>query len=166
MLLEAFAEAVASRDIHLVILGEGPQRAALAAQARRLGVSDRVFLPGFVENPQAYMRRARVFALSSRNEGFPGALIEAMETGAAIVSTDCPFGPREILDDERFGRLVPVGDSKAFSEALAAELDDHDVGHDARRAERADWMQQFEPESITTRYRDLVREVIDEAGAR
>ena len=87
-----------------------------------------MFFPGFVTNPQAYMRRARVFALSSRNEGFPGALIEALEVGAAIVSTDCPFGPREALDGERFGRLVPVGDAERFAAALEAELEEPDVG--------------------------------------
>lgn len=164
MLLDAFAELAPARDLHLLLLGEGPERASLDAQAGRLGISDRVFLPGFVNNPQAYMSRARVFALSSRNEGFPGALIEAMEAGAAIVSTDCPFGPRQILDDDRFGHLVPVADTSGFASALAAELDGPDIGHEGRCAARADWMRQFEPDVITSRYRALVREVIDEAG--
>ncbi|MCZ6806342.1 MAG: glycosyltransferase [Deltaproteobacteria bacterium] len=163
MLLGAFADVTARRDLHLVILGDGPDRASLEAQARQLGLSERVFFPGFVNNPQAYLRRARVFALSSRNEGFPGALIEAMEAGAAIVSTDCDFGPREILDDDRFGRLVPVGDASSFAAALEAELDEPDVGSNARRPARADWLRRFEPEVITGRYFDLVREVIEEA---
>lgn len=165
MLLRAFADLATRRDLRLVILGEGPERTALEAQVRDLGLSGRVFFPGFVKNPQAYMRHARVFALSSRNEGFPGALIEALEAGAAIVSTDCPFGPPEVLDGDRFGRLVPVGDAKSFAAALEAELDEPDLGPDARRAERADWMQRFEPEVITARYLGLVREVIEEAGA-
>ena len=106
MLLRAFADLAPSRDLHLVILGEGPERASLEAQAKALGVSGRVFFPGFVDDPEAYARRARVFALSSRNEGFPGALIEALEAGPAIVSTDCPFGPREVLDG---GSVRPAG---------------------------------------------------------
>lgn len=165
MLLRAFAEVAASRDLHMVVLGEGPEREALVRQAAALGLADRVFFPGFVPNPQAYLRRARVFALSSRNEGFCMALIEAMEAGTGIVSTDCPFGPSEVIDDGRFGRLVPVGDASAFATALAAELDAPDVGHDARRAERVEWMQQFKPELITKRYLELIQEVIDESGS-
>jgi glycosyltransferase involved in cell wall biosynthesis len=131
----------------------------LEAQAEELGISARVFFPGFVKSPQAYMQRARVFALSSRNEGLPGALIEALESGTAIVSTDCPFGPREVLDGERFGRLVPVEDAASFAAAVDAELGGPDVGPDARRAERADWLQRFEPEVITARYVELIRDV-------
>ncbi len=165
MLLRAFADLASSRDLHLIILGEGPERASLEAQAKALGVSGRVFFPGFVDDPEAYARRARVFALSSRNEGFPGALIEALEAGRAIVSTDCPFGPREVLDGGRFGRLVPVGDAEGFSAAIEAELDAPDIGPDARRAERADWMQRYEPEVITARYLSLIQDVIKEAEA-
>ena len=164
-LVRAFAEVAASRRLNLVILGEGPARGVLLELAAALGVGDRVFLPGFVPNPEAYLRRARTFVLSSRNEGFPGALIEAMEAGAAIVSTDCPFGPSEILDDGRFGRLVPVGDSQALAEALGAELDSPDIGQDARRAERAEWMRQYDPEGVTRRYLDLIRGVIAENEA-
>jgi len=128
-----------------------------------LGLAARVFFPGFVPNSEAYARRARAFALSSRNEGFPGALIEALEAGAAIVSTDCPFGPREVLDGDRFGRIVPVADADAMAAALAATLDEPDLGHEARRAERAEWMLQYEPEVITARYLSLVRDVIQES---
>ena len=163
MLLRAFAQVAAQRDVHLLVVGEGPERAALEEQASALGLSERVFFPGFVPNSEAYARRARAFALSSRNEGFPGALIEALEAGAAIVSTDCPFGPSEVLDGDRFGRLVPVADADAMARALAATLDEPDLGHEARRRERAEWMRQYEPEVITARYLSLVRDVIQES---
>ena len=163
MLIDAFARIAPERDLNLVILGKGPDLDALKAEAKALGLESRVFFPGFVGNPEAYMRRARVFALSSRNEGFPGALIEALEAGAAIVSTDCPFGPREILDHGRWGRLTAVGDSLAFAEALAEELTQDDPGHEARRSERAGWLRQYDPETITQRYLDLVRAVIAES---
>ena len=88
-----------------------------------------------------------------------------LEAGAAIVSTDCPFGPREILDGERFGRLVPVGDALLAAAALEAEIESSDVGPDVRRAERAQWMRQFDPEVITGRYLELIRDVIAEAEA-
>lgn len=163
MLLDAFAQIAEARDLHLVLLGEGSERGALRKKADELGVSDRVFLPGFVDNPQAYMSRARVFVLSSRNEGFPSVLIEAMGVGAAIVSTDCRFGPREILDQGRYGALVPVRDAPAFARALAIELDGPDAGTDARCRARADWMRQYDPDVIATRYLHLVRDVIAES---
>ena len=161
MLLRAFADVTSRRDLHLVILGEGADRASLEAQVRELDLSERVFFPGFVHNPQAYMRRARVFAMSSRNEGLPMVLIEALEAGAAIVSTDCHFGPRELLDDGRLGRLTPVGDAKSFAAALEAELAEPDLGPDTRRAARAEWLQRFEPEVITGRYLELICEVVE-----
>jgi glycosyltransferase involved in cell wall biosynthesis len=162
-LLHAFAELTPGRALNLVILGKGPERTALETRARALGIADRVFFSGFVPNPEAYLRRARVFVLSSRNEGFPGALIEALEAGAAIVSTDCPFGPREVLDEGRWGRLVPVEDAPALATAVSAELEQTDVGHAARRQERAEWMQRYDPDVITNRYLELVREVIEES---
>ena len=165
MLLRAFADVSSRRDLNLVILGDGPERASLEAQARALGLSQRVFFPGFVDNAESFMRRARLFVMSSRNEGLPMVLIEALAAGTAIVSTDCPFGPQELLDGGRLGRLTPVGDAERLAAAIEAELDEPDVGHDARRAERAEWLQQFEPETITARYLELIRDVIAEAGS-
>ncbi|MFW2387364.1 MAG: glycosyltransferase [Polyangiales bacterium] len=164
MLVRAFGAVASRRDVNLVVLGKGPDRAALESEARELGLADRVFFPGFVTNPEAYMRRARVFTLSSRNEGFPGALIEALEAGTAIVSTDCPFGPDEVLDGGRWGRLTPVGDSEAFAAALEEELQQPDPGPEARQSERAAWMKQYDPEVITGRYLDLIRAVIAESA--
>jgi glycosyltransferase involved in cell wall biosynthesis len=96
----------------------------LMAHAAALGVADDVDLPGFVANPFAYMARAGTFVLSSRYEGLPGVLIQALACGCPVVSTDCPSGPAEILDRGRFGALVPVGDDTAMAAAIAATLDD------------------------------------------
>jgi glycosyltransferase involved in cell wall biosynthesis len=82
-----------------------------------------VDFPGFVANPFAYMARASLFALSSINEGLPGALIQAMACGCPVVSTDCPSGPAEILARGRYGRLVPPGDDAALAAAMLATLD-------------------------------------------
>lgn len=166
MLLRAFADLSSRHDLNLVILGEGPERASLEAKAQELGVADRVFLLGFVDNAEAFMRRARLFVMSSRNEGLPMVLIEALGAGAAIVSTDCHFGPRELLDDGRLGRLTPVGDAKTFAVAVEAELAEPDVGHGVRRAERADWLRRFDQEVVTSQYFDLVQEVIEESGRK
>jgi glycosyltransferase involved in cell wall biosynthesis len=123
-LIEAFAQLRRKRPARLLILGEGELREPLLAQAARLGVADDVSLPGFESNPFAVMRAARVFVLSSRFEGLPGVLIQAMTCGARVVSTDCPSGPREVLEDGRWGALVPVGDAAALGAAIEAALDD------------------------------------------
>ena len=85
---------------------------------RRLGLEADVELAGFVPNPFPYIRHARVFALSSRFEGLPTVLIEAMALGTRVVATDCPSGPAEILENGRWGRLVPVDDVPALAAAL------------------------------------------------
>lgn len=121
-LLAAIALVRKQRHVRLVVLGEGPERAALEARARALGLEDDLVLPGFVRNPFVYMARARVFALSSRFEGLPGTLIQAMACGCPVVSTDCPSGPREILEGGRHGELVPVGDAATLAGAIERAL--------------------------------------------
>ena len=122
-LLRAFARVRVQRQARLVILGEGRLRAELAVLASTLGITADVALPGFIENPYAYMARAAVFALSSAYEGLPNVVIEALACGCPVVSTDCPSGPAEILDGGRYGRLVPVGDDMALARAICATLD-------------------------------------------
>ena len=122
-LLRAFAEVVRSRPARLVILGEGPERENLLELARSLSVTQHVALPGFKVNPFAYMSRAEIFVLSSRYEGFPNVLVQAMACGTPVVSTDCRSGPREILEDGKWGRLVPVGDWRSMAEAIIETLD-------------------------------------------
>lgn len=122
--LRAFAALDPARGARLVILGEGRRRPRLEALAAELGVADRVRLPGFVGNPYAVLARADVFVHAARLEGSPVAVMEAVALGRPVVSTDCPSGPREILDGGRLGRLVPIGDAKAMADALAAMLDD------------------------------------------
>ncbi|BBA35204.1 glycosyltransferase [Methylocaldum marinum] len=122
-LLKAFAELRSVRPCRLIIGGEGRQRDKLLKLAGDLGVSDDVDFPGFLSNPYAYMRRAKVFALTSICEGMPVVLIEAMACGTPVVSTDCPSGPKEVLGGGRYGALVAVGDSSAFAGKLAEMLD-------------------------------------------
>ena len=108
----------------LVILGDGEDRQALQGLVRRLKLDEVVDLPGYVQNPYAYMSRAAVFVLSSRWEGPGHVLIEALASGAPVVSTDCPFGPRDILLNGRAGLLVPVGDPGAMAAAILQVLQD------------------------------------------
>lgn len=122
-LLRAFAQIRQQRPARLLILGEGNQRGPLETLARELGIAADVRLAGFVPNPLAYMRRAAVFVLSSAWEGLPTVLIEALACGCPVVSSDCPSGPREILDGGRYGRLTPVGDANTLAAAIVATLD-------------------------------------------
>ena len=122
-LLHAFALLRAARPVRLVLLGEGAWRERLTALANRLGVAADVDLPGFQPNPYPFLARARVFALSSRWEGSPNVLTEAMALGTPVVATDCPSGPREILGGGRYGPLVAMGDAPGLAAALAQALD-------------------------------------------
>jgi glycosyltransferase involved in cell wall biosynthesis len=124
-----FARVRARRPARLVILGaDSRMKPAYSAELKTLpgilGVGEDVALPGFVDNPLAFMAHSSVFVLSSLYEGLPGVLIQALACGCPVVSTDCPSGPREILDEGRVGPLVPIGDDAALAEAIEAILDD------------------------------------------
>lgn len=129
-LLKAFALVRQRAPVHLVILGEGNDRATLERLVDSMALKGDVIMPGFVENPYAYMKHARLFALSSRWEGCPNVLVEAMAVGTPVVSTNCHSGPFEILGGGRHGHLVPVGDPEKLANAILDVLRlDHD--HDA-----------------------------------
>jgi glycosyltransferase involved in cell wall biosynthesis len=115
VLIEAVARVMEKRPLRLVILGHGELKAALQARIDDLGLTDIVSLAGFDKNPFRYMSRCDLFVLSSRHEGLPGVLIQAMACGAAVVSTDCPSGPSEIITPEVDGVLVPVEDVEAIA---------------------------------------------------
>ena len=106
-----------------MILGEGESRSQLEKQINDLGLKDDVLLPGFVLNPLKYYKKCSVFVLSSLWEGLPSVILEALACGCPVVSTDCPSGPAEILDNRKYGHLVPVGDSRALAEAVSKALD-------------------------------------------
>ena len=122
-LLRAFAQLRQHRECRLLILGQGRQRGRLERLADELGILDVIDLPGFRPDPYAYLRRACLLAVSSTREGGPIVLIEALALGIPAVSTDCPTGPREILQDGRYGPLVPVKRPDLMAKAMADTLD-------------------------------------------
>ncbi len=153
-LLKAFKIARDTTPARLVILGEGPLRRSLLAECEDLGISDEVSLPGNSSNPFAYMSRAGALIVSSRFEGFGVVLAEALAVGASVVSTDCPYGPSEILDGGRYGRLVPIGDAPRMASAMLEALAEPISGDLARsRAE------EFTADRIAQRYEDLFAEI-------
>ena len=137
ILIHAFARLRQEREVRLLILGEGELRPQLTALVAELGLQADVALPGFADNPFAIMRHGSLFVLSSAWEGFGNVLVEAMACGTPVVSTACPSGPDEILEDGKWGRLVPVGDVEALAEAMQATLDEKNRPDDvaARAAE-------------------------------
>lgn len=111
------------RDFRLVIVGEGDQRSALERQAADHGFVDNVWMPGNVANPLKYIAKSSVFVLASYSEGMPNVLVESMMCGCTPVAANCPTGPRELLEDGRFGFLVPMKDPAAMADAIESALD-------------------------------------------
>jgi len=156
-LVRAFARVAGSHPRwSLVIFGEGPERDRLAALATQLGVSGRVSLPGRTDHPEVELAAAHAFALPSRFEGFPNALLEAMACGLPAVAFDCRSGPRDIIVDGENGILVADGDADAFSAALARVMtsapERRRLGRNARQS-----MDRFAPRPILDRWSALLR---------
>jgi len=155
MLIRAFARVHEQRAAtRLVVAGKGSLHEELSALAEQLGIEEAVSLPGYVDNQYACMDRASVFALSSRHEGLPTTLIEAMACGCPVVSTDCPSGPNEILDGGSYGPLVAVGDDEAFAKALLETLDNPALP--SRLRARAD---DFAVDAVGAKYERFVKEL-------
>ena len=121
-LLKSFAIVRKQLSARLIILGEGELRSDLESLARDLKIAEFVSLPGFVSNPYAYLKAANAFILSSRWEGLPTVLIEALACGCPAIATNCPSGPWEILEQGKYGTLVPVGDVAALAKAMVEIL--------------------------------------------
>jgi glycosyltransferase involved in cell wall biosynthesis len=121
-LISAFALLRKQQQAHLLILGEGEDRPSLERLAKSLGVEQDVYLPGFVDNPYAYLAKANAFVLSSIYEGLPTVLIEALALGTPVVSTNCMSGPSEILEEGKYGAIVPMKDIEALANAMAQTL--------------------------------------------
>lgn len=154
-LVRAIAGVQESAECRLVIFGDGPLRSELKRLANDLGITEKVRIEPFVENPYKYLSRGAVFVLSSRYEGLPNALIEAQACGLPCVSTDCPTGPREILEDGGSGILTPMGDSELMAESIAKMLDDRNLAQ-AYVTKATAGLSRFTPAKCYSSYRDLV----------
>ena len=138
------------KDVSLLILGVGPLRKQLEMQCRETGVAEHVHFGGFVNAPGPFYRAAGLFILSSAWEGFGNVIVEAMAAGTPVVSTDCRSGPAEILENGRYGRLLPVADKAALANAIINSLEaTHNA--EALKARAAE----FSPEKIAQKYLEL-----------
>jgi glycosyltransferase involved in cell wall biosynthesis len=149
-LIHAFSIVHKRRPARLLIIGEGDDRQSLQALVKQLGLEADVALPGYVENPFQYMRRAAVFVLSSRWEGLPTVLLEAMACGTPVVSTDCPSGPREILEGGRHGMLVAMGEPLLLARAIETQIEGPAIPTAIQRA------RSFSVEAAVDRYRTVL----------
>jgi glycosyltransferase involved in cell wall biosynthesis len=156
VLIEAFAHVRRSQPARLLILGEGEERPMLEALVRQLGLEGDIELPGFVANPYPYMAHAELFVLSSRWEGLPTVLVEAMFLRTPVIATDCPSGPREILRNGLYGQLVPVGDPDAVALAIQNSLANH------KTSPHEESWKPFELDFVTDQYLSIL--LTKEAG--
>jgi glycosyltransferase involved in cell wall biosynthesis len=159
VLLRAFS--LVSRKIpeaRLLLLGKGEDGPRLAEEASSLGLHERVDFPGWLTNPHAVISRAAVFVLSSRYEGFPNGVLEAMACGTPVIATDCPSGPREIIDGG-VGRLVPVDDCKAMAGALVELLEDRGLREAMARRGRERVEERYSLPRMVAAYERLFEEV-------
>lgn len=150
-LVRAFSSMRERHRMRLIILGDGSERTKIEHLAAELGVSDDVSLPGYVSNPWAWMAKASMFVSSSKWEGFPMVLIEALALGLPVVATDCPSGPREALDGGRVGRLVPVGQPDVLADVVCEALD-----QSSDPAELIARAREFSPPSAASRYLEIL----------
>jgi glycosyltransferase involved in cell wall biosynthesis len=151
MLVRAFRLVRDLRPARLLILGEGPDRIRIGSEIVEQRLTADVALPGFEHNPYRFMKRSAVFALSSAWEGFGVVLVEALALGLPVVSTNCTYGPAEILCNGKYGALVPVGDHVAMAQSLINALDNpvqKCVSH----------IQQFTIRAVASEYLSLIRQ--------
>ncbi|MBI1866412.1 MAG: glycosyltransferase [Candidatus Staskawiczbacteria bacterium] len=126
-LFEAFNLVLKSHPAHLVILGAGPKMKKLVDIAQKMDLSKNIAFLGFQKNPYKFMKRASVFVLSSLQEGFGNVIVEAMACGAPVVSTNCPTGPGEIIENGKNGILVSVDDPQKLADAILKILNDQNL---------------------------------------
>jgi len=157
LLLKAFKN-LKNKDIKLIIIGEGEEKSTLRSMIKALDLSDRVNMMGFQKNPYKYMSKALCLVLPSNYEAFPNVIIEAMVCGCPVISTDCPFGPSEIIQNEKNGILIPVNDASGLSSALEKIVSDEKLR--TKLIENAyETVKNYDIEKIVQEYKKAILEV-------
>jgi len=150
-LIKAFSIVRKKKKVKLVILGEGELRVELEKLVSDLGLTEDVYIPGYISNPYPFMKYASVFVLSSAREGLGNVIIEAMACGCPVVATDCKSGPRELLNDGEYGHLVKVEDVEAIANAISQVL------NGGGKVVPPEWLEQYKIEKVTQQYLDAIR---------
>lgn len=162
MVMEAFKEATKDnfKDFKLQIYGDGPDRIKLQRKAVSLGIEEKVEFKGMVKHVAEHIEKAYMFILASNQEGMPNSLIEAMSLGLACISTDCPCGgPSDLIKDEYNGLLVPVGDTKAMTNAISKLLENRtlteNIGIQASKIQN-----KYAPETVNKMWKDYLESIL------
>ncbi len=160
ILLKAHAAVLKRGLVHnLLILGDGPLRSSLDDLVASLGISETVFMPGFTANPIPWLKKSQLFVLSSRLEGLPTVLLEAMAVGVPVIATDCPSGPAEILAGGEYGMLVPREDPQALADAMISLLSDQEqLAKYAKKSKQR--VLDYSPEKITAQWDKLIGDLV------
>ena len=162
MLIKAFFNVVKknskyAKEIELYIVGDGDEKESLQLLINELALTDKVFLPGFVNKPLEILSSSDLFVLSSKREGLPTVLIEALSCGLPVVSTDCPNGPSEILKNGQLGKLVPVNDVEDMADAIIEAINNPDKY--STKEERILRAKDFSIEKVTDEYEALFKQL-------
>jgi len=159
LLLMAFKNVLEKADAFLIILGKGSLRERLEKKAEELGIESRVYFVGFQNNPFTWLRRSDIFVLSSDFEGFGNVIIEAMACGVPVVSTDCPYGPGEIITHLENGLLVKPRDYEGLAEAITFVLSNPEVAS-RLRSNALQTVKQYDINRIGMQYEEVLKEVM------
>lgn len=161
-LIKAFIKVLEKKEARLIILGEVDKNSIDYEEVNQLMeksvITDKVYLPGFVKNPFVYFNNSNVFVLSSKWEGLPGVLIQAMACGCSIVSTNCKSGPNEILDNGKYGSLVPIGDYNKMAEEIISKIE-----NPTSRKELIKRAQDFNVKNSAENYINCFENVVNES---
>ncbi len=155
-LMQIEAMARSGLDAQLLLIGDGVMKEQLQARAKKLGIEHRVRFLGKRKNPYKYLARSDVFLLTSKSEGFPNVLVEAMAVGLPVIATDCPSGPAEILGNGKFGMLVALDESEALIEAMRKLYVDESLRQNYSTIAKIR-AQDFSKDTIIHRWEDLLK---------
>ncbi|MFT4177981.1 MAG: glycosyltransferase [Thermomonas sp.] len=156
VLIDAFALVKQRTQARLVIFGQGSLREKLQAQIDRLGLKEDIALAGHTDHPMTQMGAAHAFVLSSRFEGFGLVLVEALAAGTRVIATDCDYGPSEILENGRFGSLVPVENAEALADAMLDSL----RNPDSSTRPGNEWFEQFTATEAARQHVALIQSLL------
>ena len=150
-LINAMQIVIKKKNVKLILLGDGPEKENLKKQIADLEMNNCIDMVGYVENPLKYFSRCDVFVLPSYAEGLPNVLVEAMMCKCSPVSTDCPTGPREVLQDGKYGKLVPVKDPLSMASAIIQSIDNPVTPENLKKA-----IEPFKENAVIKRHFDLL----------
>jgi glycosyltransferase involved in cell wall biosynthesis len=164
ILLQAFQQLSKEADAHLLILGDGPLRRKLGDLVSNMSLNENVTMTGHIPNPYAIIARANLFVMSSDHEGSPNSLIEAQGLGIPAVSTDCPYGPAEIIENGKTGFLVPVGDVSALCVHMSRILQDSSLSKEMGKSAKLRAHALFGSRTVISLWENTIEQVANMAN--